>query len=241
MSVITAEIRSGLNAAASDSATLMREALTGGLQGSIALVSSFGAESALLLALAADVDPAVPVLFLETGQHFPQTLAYRDHLVAHLGLTDVRNLAPSARALHDRDPEGMLWAFDPDACCALRKVEPLDEAIIPFSAWISGRKRTQAMTRAELPMIEATADGRLKLNPLADWTPREIDAEITRRGLPRHPLVAEGYRSIGCAPCTRPVAAGEDARAGRWANMNKTECGIHRTPTGIHRTPTPVS
>jgi len=232
MPAITAEILSALRASPGSRA-LMRTALTGELRGSVALVSSFGAESAVLLAMAAEIDPAVPVLFLETGQHFPETLAYRDQLVAHLGLTDVRALAPTPKALHDRDPENMLWAFDPDACCALRKVEPLDEAMIPFSAWISGRKRSQAATRTALPTLEEISDGRLKLNPLADWSPRDIDAEMTRRALPRHPLVAAGYRSIGCLPCTRPVAEGEDPRAGRWANMNKTECGIHRPPASV--------
>ncbi|WP_407635503.1 phosphoadenylyl-sulfate reductase [Gluconacetobacter diazotrophicus] len=201
--------------------------MTGGLHGRVGIVSSFGSESAVLLALAAEVDPAIPVLFLETGQHFPETLAYRDRLAARLGLTDVRSIQPQPRQIRERDPDGQLWAFDPDACCALRKVEPLDEAIIPFDAWMTGRKRSQAATRAQLPVVEDAADGRIKINPLARWTPAELDAEMTRRDLPRHPLALRGYKSIGCAPCTRPVAEGEDPRAGRWAGLSKTECGIH--------------
>lgn len=227
--IIDAIVQAGAQADAQAGGTsaILRAALTGPLRGRIALVSSFGSESAVMLAFAADIDPAVPVLFLETGQHFPETLAYRDQLTAHLGLSDVRSLRPAERQLQDRDPQGQLWAFDPDACCALRKVEPLDEAMIPFAAWLTGRKRAQAATRAQLPIVERARDGRLKINPLAHWTPAELDAEMTRRALPRHPLAGLGYRSIGCAPCTRPVGEGEDARAGRWAGLAKTECGIH--------------
>ncbi|MFT8686174.1 MAG: phosphoadenylyl-sulfate reductase, partial [Novacetimonas hansenii] len=134
---------------------------------------------------------------------------------------------PAPTQIQNRDPEGQLWAFDPDACCALRKVEPLDEALIPFDGWITGRKRTQASTRANLPLVENADDGRIKINPLARWTPRELDAEMTRRNLPRHPLSLRGYPSIGCAPCTLPVGADADPRSGRWAGQNKTECGIH--------------
>ncbi|CAI9122064.1 phosphoadenylyl-sulfate reductase [Brytella acorum] len=210
-----------------DATELMGVSLTL-LRGRIALVSSFGTESALLLALAADVDPTVPVLFLDTGQHFPETLAYRATLSDRLGLSDVRSISPTPATLASRDPTDQLWYYDADACCALRKVEPLDSVLPPFDAWISGRKRSQASTRAELPLIEAQPGGQLKINPLASWTPRAIEDEITRRGLPRHPLMAQGYLSIGCAPCTRPVEADEDPRAGRWAGMQKTECGIHK-------------
>ncbi|MFW7267590.1 phosphoadenylyl-sulfate reductase [Gluconacetobacter sp. Hr-1-5] len=216
-----------IEAAGEDAPAILRAALGAMPRGRIGLVSSFGTESAVLLAMAAEVDPSVPVLFLETGQHFPETLAYRDQLIARLGLTGVRNIHPDPAQIEARDPQGQLWAFDPDACCALRKVEPLDEAIIPFDAWITGRKRSQAATRAHLPVIEPQADGRFKINPLARWNAAELDAEMTRRALPRHPLSHLGYRSIGCAPCTRPVAEGEDPRAGRWAGLAKTECGIH--------------
>ncbi|ACI52858.1 phosphoadenosine phosphosulfate reductase [Gluconacetobacter diazotrophicus PA1 5] len=220
-------IRQSIETAGESAPAILRAVMTGGLHGRVGIVSSFGSESAVLLALAAEVDPAIPVLFLETGQHFPETLAYRDRLAARLGLTDVRSIQPQPRQIRERDPDGQLWAFDPDACCALRKVEPLDEAIIPFDAWMTGRKRSQAATRAQLPVVEDAADGRIKINPLARWTPAELDAEMTRRDLPRHPLALRGYKSIGCAPCTRPVAEGEDPRAGRWAGLSKTECGIH--------------
>lgn len=194
--------------------------------GEIALVSSFGAEAAVLLHLVAQVDKATPVLFLETGKHFDQTLAYRDLLADRLGLTDLRNLRPDPRALAAADAGGTLWFKDADACCRIRKVEPLDRALKPFAASISGRKRFQASTRQKLEVVEV--DGaRLKFNPLADWGPAEIEAYLVRHALPRHPLVAEGYPSIGCAPCTQPVADGEDARAGRWRGSEKTECGIH--------------
>lgn len=195
--------------------------------GRIAVVSSFGAESAVLLALAAEIDPSVPVLFLETGQHAPETLTYRRRLATVLGLRDVRDVRPAPDALDRRDPDGVMHAFDPDACCALRKVEPLEQALQPFAAWITGRKRHQAATRDALPVIEQV-DGRTKVNPLAHWTRAMIEAEFDRRGLPRHPLTARGFASIGCAPCTRSVRPGADPRSGRWAATGKTECGIHR-------------
>lgn len=194
--------------------------------GQIALVSSFGAEAAVLLHLAAQVDRSLPVLFLETGKHFDQTLAYRNALVDRLGLTDVRDLRPDPKALAAQDESGTLWFKNADACCRIRKVEPLERALKPFAASINGRKRFQANTRQKLDVVEV--DGvRLKFNPLADWGPAEIEAYFKAHDLPRHPLVAEGYPSIGCAPCTQPVAAGEDARAGRWRGSEKTECGIH--------------
>lgn len=194
--------------------------------GEIALVSSFGAEAAVLLHLVAQVDRNLPVLFLETGKHFDQTIAYRNTLVDRLGLTDVRDLRPDPKALAALDESGTLWFRDADACCRIRKVEPLERALKPFAASINGRKRFQANTRTRLDVVEV--DGvRLKFNPLADWGPAEIEAYFQQHQLPRHPLVAEGYRSIGCAPCTQPVAEGEDARAGRWRGSEKTECGIH--------------
>ena len=196
-------------------------------KGRVAVVSSFGAESAVLLALVAELDQSVPVLFLETGQHAPETLEYRHRLAATLGLLDVRDIRPSSRALASRDPDGVLHAFDPDACCALRKVEPLEQALEPFTAWITGRKRTQAATRAAMPVVE-TVDGRTKVNPLAHWDAAMVEAEFARRALPHHPLTARGFASIGCAPCTRSVQPGADPRSGRWAATGKTECGIHR-------------
>lgn len=192
----------------------------------LAVVSSFGAESALLLAMVADIDAGLPVLFLDTGKHFPETLAYRDRLAAQLGLGDVRVITPDADALADADASGDLWSRDPDACCGLRKVAPLDRALAGFDAWITGRKRYHGGGRADLPVVEH--DGHhIKLNPLAPYSADEIASEWERRGLPEHPLTASGYVSIGCAPCSVPAHRAQGARAGRWAGCAKTECGIH--------------
>lgn len=193
----------------------------------LAVMSSFGAESALLLAFVAEADPDMKVLFLNTGKHFPQTLAYRRELADFLGLRNVEDIGPAAEQVSDRDPTGELWAFDPDACCNLRKVEPLRVASLPYDVLVTGRKRGQAATRATMTVVEQRKDGQLRINPLAFWSAQDIQAEMQRRELPPHPLVAEGYLSIGCAPCTQPVGGQEDARAGRWSGLNKTECGIH--------------
>ncbi len=193
----------------------------------LAVMSSFGAESALLLAFVAEADPGIKVLFLNTGMHFPQTLAYRRDLANTLGLTHVEDIGPAPRQISERDPTGELWAFDPDACCALRKVEPLRVASLPYAALVTGRKRGQAVTRATMGIVEERDNAQLRINPLAFWSAQDIAAEMQRRALPPHPLVAEGYLSIGCAPCTRPVDGQEDARSGRWSGLNKTECGIH--------------
>jgi phosphoadenosine phosphosulfate reductase len=198
----------------------------GRLPGRIALVSSFGTESALLLALAAELDPAIPVIFLDTGKLFGETLRYRDRLTALLGLSDVRSVTPDPARLAALDPTGALWLGDPDACCRARKVEPLARALAGFDIWISGRKRYQSASRAILPTTEIV-DGRLKLNPLAPWSRERIEAEFARRNLPPHPLEADGFLSVGCMPCTARVEPGEDGRAGRWRNNDKTECGIH--------------
>jgi phosphoadenosine phosphosulfate reductase len=206
---------------------LLELALTRHFTGRIAAVSSFGAEAALLLDMIARIDPATPVIFLETGKHFPETLRYRDTLIARLGLTDVRSERPDPADRRQTDPDGHLWAYAPDRCCALRKVRPLERALTGFDAWVTGRKRFQTATRAGLPRLEPEA-GRVKVNPLADWTQEQVDAAFSARGLPRHPLVARGYPSIGCLPCTRRVGETEDARAGRWAGQEKTECGIHK-------------
>jgi phosphoadenosine phosphosulfate reductase len=208
-------------------ADLVRAMILAEFPGRIAVSSSFGTESAVLLHMVAAVDPATPVLVLDTGKLFGETRRYRDLLVARLGLTDVRAIAPEPLALAARDGKGVLWSQDPDACCALRKVEPLQRALAPFAAWFTGRKAFQAATRAQLPLVEF-ADGRFKINPLATMTAADIAAYFRDHDLPRHPLEAEGYRSIGCMPCTGRVAPGEDARAGRWRGRGKTECGIHR-------------
>jgi phosphoadenosine phosphosulfate reductase len=198
--------------------------------GKVALVSSFGAESAVLLHLAAQVDPATPILFLETGKHFPETLAYRDTLIAHLGLTGVQNLTPDPEVIAKRDEAGLRWSYDPDGCCEIRKVIPLAKALGDYEATITGRKSYQSDTRAALPRFEldhSDSAGRIKVNPIIDWDAAAIQAYFAAHNLPRHPLVAQGYPSIGCAPCTSKVAEGEDPRSGRWRGWDKTECGIH--------------
>ena len=192
----------------------------------LALVSSFGAESAVLLHLAAQVNPAIPVLFLDTGMLFGQTLDYRQQLAAKLGLTDVRDLRPRFEDLATVDPSADLWKTDTDACCHIRKVIPLDAALGGFSAWITGRKRFHGGDRLRLPVVEAS-DGKLKFNPLANWSKADLDAYIAEHDLPEHPLVSFGYPSIGCWPCTAPVEEGSDIRSGRWAGSQKSECGIH--------------
>lgn len=196
----------------------------------LALVSSFGTESAALLKVMADVDPAIPVIFLDTGWLFEETLAYRDTLIATLGLRDVRSIKPLEETLTREDPDRELWFSDPDACCRIRKVEPLARALKPFSAWINGRKRFQGGARAEIPVVED--DGaKLKFNPFANVSREEIEAIYTLAKLPPHPLVASGYLSVGCMPCSSRTALDEDARAGRWRGRAKTECGIHTTKT----------
>lgn len=192
----------------------------------LAVVSSFGAEAAVVLQLVAQVDKTVPILFLETGKHFTETLMYRDILIDRFGFTDAREIKPDLADLARLDANGDLWSFTPNLCCHIRKVLPLERALQPFDAWITGRKRYQTSTRAALPLAEA-ADGKIKINPLANWSPADVQEAFKRFRLPQHPLFDEGYASIGCAPCTRRVETGEDARAGRWAGIGKTECGIH--------------
>jgi phosphoadenosine phosphosulfate reductase len=211
-----------------DTLEMLAGVLRDGLAGDVAVVSSFGTESAVLLHLIAQVDKATPVLFLETGKHFPETLEYRDALIERLGLIDVRNLAPDADVLAAKDESGLRWSYDPDGCCEIRKVIPLAKATEAFDSTITGRKGFQSSTRAGLPRFELDGDGdRLKINPLADWDKARIDAYFTEHDLPRHPLEAKGYLSIGCAPCTSVVKPGEDPRSGRWRGWDKVECGIH--------------
>jgi phosphoadenosine phosphosulfate reductase len=192
----------------------------------LALVSSFGAESAVLLHLASRVAPNISVLFLDTGMLFGQTLDYRKSLAAQLGLTDVRDLRPAFADLATTDPKSDLWRTDIDACCHIRKVLPLDRALGGFDGWITGRKRFHGGDRLRLAVVEE-AEGKIKFNPLANWSKAELDSYIAEYNLPAHPLVAQGFPSVGCWPCTKPAEAGEDVRAGRWAGQEKTECGIH--------------
>lgn len=194
--------------------------------GDIAAVSSFGADSAVLLYMVARIDRSLPIVFLDTGKHFGETLDYRDALAADLGLTDIRVVTPEEAALNRDDPDGRLQQVDTDACCAIRKVEPMARGVAPFSAWFTGRKRFQAASRSSLPVFEAVGT-RIRINPLARWTTSDLASYMRKHQLRENPLVAYGYLSIGCFPCTQPVQSGEDARSGRWAGYAKTECGIH--------------
>ena len=212
--------------AAFDAPKILRLAIEDLFPGRIALVSSFGADSAVLLHMVAMIDRTLPVVFVDTLQLFPETLAYRDALAAHLGLSGVVTVTPDEASLAEEDSENFLWARDPDRCCDIRKVSPLAKALGGYEAWITGRKRFQATSRAALPLFEAEGE-RVKVNPLAGWTQNRLDAYAETHGLPRHELVKRNYLSIGCIPCTSPVKPGEDARAGRWRGRGKTECGIH--------------
>ncbi len=210
----------------SDAQEILRHAIEVEFPGRIALVSSFGAESAALAHLVAEIDNSVPVIFLETGKHFAQTLSYRNKLANRLGLTDVRDIRPHTEEVEASDPDGDLWRRDADACCTLRKVKPLASALDGFDAWITGRKQFHGAGRINLPAFEA-APAHIKVNPLIRWSKDDVADYAAAHDLPAHPLVAQGYPSIGCWPCTHPVADGEDIRAGRWRGAAKTECGIH--------------
>lgn len=210
-----------------EAATELLRSMTRAFPGRIAAVSSFGAESAVLLHLLASIDRTMPVIFVDTGKLFGETLAYRETLAHRLRLTDVRTAGPDPAAMATQDVHGTLWRETPDYCCGLRKVDPLDAALQGFAAWVTGRKRAHGGSRVGLDSVEIGPDGRIKINPLAEWSAAEIAAYFDAHDLPRHPLAAFGYRSIGCTPCTRVAAPGEAPRAGRWAGTGKTECGIH--------------
>lgn len=203
--------------------------------GHTALVSSFGAESVVLLHMVSVVDRTTPVLFLDTEMLFPETLDYQREVADRLGLTGVRTIRPDRDRTFLADPNNRMHATNPDACCSLRKTEPLNAALAPFEAWITGRKRYQGGKRSALSFFEADA-GRIKINPLAHWSPKDVLEYIQNNRLPRHPLVSKGYPSVGCLPCTTRVAPGEDQRAGRWRGQDKAECGIHFVDGKVIRT-----
>ncbi|GAB4540514.1 MAG: phosphoadenylyl-sulfate reductase [Parvularculaceae bacterium] len=205
---------------------ILQAALTREHAGRVALVSSFGTESAVLLHMAAQIDRDAPVLFIDTGKLFTKTLQYKEALVERLGLTNIRVLAPDAEDLRRRDASGELWSHAPDACCAIRRTAPLARALDGYNAWVTGRKRFQGGLRRWLPVVEASK-GRIKYNPLARWSAEDVAAYFEAKELPRHPLEARGFRSVGCWPCTRPAEDRNDPRSGRWAGSDKTECGIH--------------
>lgn len=206
---------------------LLRQSLVEGMTGRTAVVSSFGVESAALLHLVSRVNPAAPILFIDTQMMFQETLDYQRELAAELGLSDVRVIAAESEELRRADVFGRLHLKDADACCHLRKVVPLERALAGFDAWVNGRKRHQSASRTAIRPVEAEAHGRLKINPLLHWERADVETYFEIHDLPRHPLVRHGYTSIGCAPCTAKPGAGADPRSGRWAGQEKTECGIH--------------
>ena len=214
-----------------DAATMLRELFAEQTLGRVAVVSSFGTESAVLLHLVTTADPSTRVIFVDTLKMFAETLAYRQMLIERLNIADSLVVTPDAAVLAARDANELRWSFDPDGCCDIRKVEPMKRAKEGLDTWISGRKAFQSVTRANLPRFEIE-DGRLKLNPLGDWVKANLDAYFERHALPRHPLEAKGYLSVGCEPCTSTVAPGEDPRAGRWRGWDKSECGIHTPGDG---------
>lgn len=220
--------------------SVLERALTDPDVGRITLVSSFGAESVVLLHMISLYDRATPILFIDTQMLFEETIAYQADVAQQLGLTDVRVIRARPEAVAAHDPDGVLHQSDTDACCNLRKTEPLERALGNFDAWITGRKRFQGQTRATLDFFENEGDIRIKVNPLAHWTPQDVQDYMINNRLPRHPLIARGYPSIGCAPCTSPVKPGEDPRAGRWRDQDKEECGIHFINGKVVRGPLPV-
>jgi phosphoadenosine phosphosulfate reductase len=225
LSVRAARLNEAL--AAAPPAAVIEKAIEAVPAGRLAIVSSFGTESAVLLKYVADVDPALPVLFLDTGMLFEETLDYRDRLIDFLGLTEVRSLKPQIDLVARRDPDRDLWLRDTESCCHIRKVRPLSDALGAFDGWVNGRKRFHGDVRANIDYVET--DGRmLKFNPLAALARKDIEAVFEAEGLPRHPLEKLGFSSVGCMPCTSRTREGESPRAGRWRNQDRTECGIHR-------------
>lgn len=213
-----------------DALAMLRVLFAEDILGRTAVVSSFGTESAVLLHLVAAADPTMPVVFVDTLKMFPETLAYRDTLIAAFGIRNSWTVEPDPAAIAAQDEKGLRWSYDPDGCCEIRKVEPLARAKHGLDSWISGRKAFQSSTRQNIARFEVE-DGRLKINPLGDWVKADLDAYFVLHDLPRHPLEAEGYPSIGCQPCTSKVLPGEDPRAGRWRGWDKVECGIHTPAT----------
>ncbi|MCF6214746.1 MAG: phosphoadenylyl-sulfate reductase [Emcibacter sp.] len=209
-----------------NSLELLDAMINGEFQDNIALVSSFGAESIVLLDMVAEVNPATPVIFLNTQKLFGETVSYRDKIAEKLGLTNIVTVKPSPEDVANEDKNGLLWTRDTDACCDLRKTRPLAKAMNEYGAWITGRKRFQTTERSGIPLIEQDGS-KIKINPLAHWNQDELDQIMENKDLPKHPLIAQGYPSIGCMPCTKRVEAGQDRRMGRWSDQDKTECGIH--------------
>ena len=217
--------------AGTDARSLLRAMIKDEFAGKITTVSSFGSESVVLLHLISEIDPSVPVIFLNTGKLLGETMRYRDRLQEKLGLIDVRAIGPHPDDLKALDPEGTLWSREPDSCCNIRKVLPLRRAIAGFDAEITGRKRFQTQARTSMSPLELNGS-RFVVNPLWDWSLQDLKEHILKHDLPRHPLVEDGFLSIGCMPCTERVKEGEDYRSGRWSGLNKDECGIHENAEG---------
>lgn len=192
----------------------------------LAATSSFQTQSLPLLHIIATHAPDLPIYFLDTGFHFPETLAYRDALMARLGVR-VHNLAAQMGRHEFQRRHGELFRTHPDLCCYINKVEPWQQVRQGLTGWITGIRRDQTENRRNTPILTVERSGQVKICPIATWTERDVWRYINQYDLPVHPLMQQGYLSIGCAPCTRPVSAGEDARAGRWAGQAKTECGLH--------------
>ena len=206
---------------------VLAHALDDPMVGPAALVSSFGAEAVVLLHMVSVIDRTTPVLFIDTEMLFPETLEYQRDVAEALRLSNVQVIRPDRDQTFLKDPNNGMHRTKPDACCALRKTQPLETALAPYDAWITGRKRFHGGQRAALTFFEAEGDARIKINPLAHFTRDDVAEYITNNRLPRHPLVQKGFASIGCQPCTTRVADGEDVRAGRWRGFEKDECGIH--------------
>lgn len=203
----------------------------------IAIATSFQSSGLVLLHMLRDIKPDIPVLFLDTGFHFPETMAFKDRIAElwKLKLVELRGTHGSAeKQAESYGPE--LYRRQPDLCCTINKVQPLQEALGEFDGWISGLRRDQSPLRAETPFIEAqmlpTGDEVLKIHPLAHWTGEDVKSYVGEHGIETHPLLELGYRSIGCWPCTRAISDAEAERAGRWDGFSKTECGIHSFGTG---------
>jgi len=216
---------------ADSSIELLFKGIIQDFSGRVALLSSFGAEAAILLYYASQVDKGFPVIFLNTQKLFDETIEYKELLVEKFGLTNVKNIYPDYVDLSRNDPDGDLWRKDAKQCCTIRKVIPLGRALQNYDAWITGRKRYHGGIRSHLPFVEKS-DGKIKINPLADWTKEDIVTFFKDKKIPPHPLVASGYTSIGCTHCTNKREGDNDPRGGRWAGQDKEECGIHLNEDG---------
>ncbi len=202
-------------------------------KGRTALLSSFGAESSVLLHMVSEIDPSLPIIFLDTEKLFPETISYRNKLVDELGLTNIKVWHPSAEDIRLQDPYGDLHASNPDQCCNIRKTLPMEKAFANYDVMISGRKRFHGAGRADLKFVSIDGD-RLKVEPLAGFTALDLRTYMVNHQLPSHPLRLAGYHSIGCMPvqCTSPGGTDDNPREGRWMGSDKTECGIHFTANG---------